>query len=119
MSVVTCVKPVTEHHAVVGPDRDVCVFDQALCAYYVEITLKHPYKFQNAIITRIGVFHTICTLLSAVCNNRRHIAGVMDGRIYNRTARLHKRVHEAFKGMAWKCFRSWLKATHADDVVHG
>ena len=44
----------------------VCVFDQALYATAVEITWKHPDKFQNTIIDRLGVFHTICTLLSTI-----------------------------------------------------
>ena len=44
----------------------VCVFDQALYAKAVEITWKHPDKFQNTIITRLGVFHTICTLLCII-----------------------------------------------------
>lgn len=43
----------------------VCVFDQALYAKAVEITWKHAGKFQNIII-RLGVFHTICTLLAII-----------------------------------------------------
>ena len=113
----------------------VCVFDQALYAKAVEITWKHPDKFQNTIITRLGVFHTICTLLCIIGKRFQDaglrdlciesgviaegsIAGVMEGRRYNRAVRLHKLVYEAFTRMAWKGFRSWLEATHADDVVH-
>ena len=107
----------------------------ALYAKAVEITWKHPDKFQNTIIVRLGVFHTICTLLSTIGKRFQDaglrdlciesgviaecsIAGVMGGRRYNRAVRLHKLVYEAFTRMAWKGFRSWLEATHADDVVH-
>ena len=113
----------------------VCVFDQALYAKAVEITWKHPDKFQNTIIVRLGVFHTICKLLYTIGKRFQDaglrdlciesgvvaedsIAGVMGGRRYNRAVLLHTLVYEAFTRLAWKGFRSWLEATHADDVVH-
>ena len=46
------------------------------------------------------------------------ISGVMDGRKYNRTVRLHKLGYEALIRMVWKGFLSWLQASHTDDVVH-
>lgn len=78
----------------------VCVFDQALYARAVEITWKDAVKFQNIII-RLGVFHTICTLLAIIGKRFQDaglrdlciqsgmitegsVAGVMDGRKYNR-----------------------------------
>ena len=55
----------------------VCVLGQALYAKAVEITWKHPDKFQNTIIVRLGVFHTICTLLSTI-GKRFQDAGLRD-----------------------------------------
>ena len=44
----------------------ICIFDQALYAKAAEIIWKHPEKFQNTIIIRLGAFHTICTLLATI-----------------------------------------------------
>ena len=79
----------------------VCVFDQALYAKSVEVTWKHHYKFKDKVIIRMGVFHTICMLLAAIGKRfldaglqdlcveseviaEGSIAGVMEGRKYNR-----------------------------------
>ena len=66
----------------------------------------------------MGVFHTICTML-AVIGKRfgdaglrdlsvesgviadGSIAGVLDGKKYNRAIRLHKLVYEALLRLAW------------------
>ncbi len=113
----------------------VCVFDQALYAKAVEIIWKHPDKFENTIIIRLGVFHTICTLLATIgkrfqdaglrdlCIESSGIAegsisGVMDGRKYNRAVRLHKLVYEALKRLIWKGFLLWLNDTHPNDIEH-
>ena len=101
-----------------------CVFDQALYAKTADFTWKHPDKFKTTIIIRLGVFHTICTLLAIVgkrfqdaglrdmCIESGVIAdgsifGVMDGRKYI----LHKLVYEALIRLAWKRFLSstWMK----------
>ena len=104
----------------------VCVFDQALYAKAIEITWKHPDKFQNTIIVRLGVFHTICTLLSIMGKRFQDaglrdlciesgviaegsIAGVVGGRRYSRAVRLHTFVYEAFTRMAWKGFNHGWK----------
>ena len=53
----------------------VCVFDQALYAKAAEIVWKHE-KFKNIII-RMGVFHTICNLIS-ILGKRFQNAGLRD-----------------------------------------
>ena len=68
---------------------------------------------------RIGVFHTACTLLSIIGKRFQDaglrdlcvesgaiadgsVAGVLDGRRYNRAVRLHKIMHEALMRLALK-----------------
>ena len=103
----------------------VCVFDQALYSKAAEVTWKHIDKFKTTIIIRLGVFHTICTLL-AIVGKRFQDAGlrdlciesgviadgsiceVMGGRKYSRAVRLHKLVYKALIRLAWKGFLSWL-----------
>lgn len=46
-------------------DSIVVVFDQAIYAKATEILWKHPEKFKQ-IVPRLGVFHTICTLLGII-----------------------------------------------------
>lgn len=111
----------------------VCVFDQALYAKAAGILWKHE-KFKNIII-RMGVFHTICILLSILgkrfqdaglrdlCVESGVIAegsvtGVMEGRRYNRAVRLHKLVYEALMRLAWKGFLLWLKEKHPTEMCH-
>jgi hypothetical protein len=109
-----------------------CVFDQALYAKACEVIWKHSEKFKTVIL-RMGVFHTICNMLSIL--GRRYqdaglrdldiesgviaegsIGGVLDGRRYNRGVRLHKLVYEAMLRLAWKGFYSWLEETHCTDL---
>ena len=59
-----------------GLTKIVCVFDQAFYAKILEIKWKHADKFQSFII-RLGVFHTICTLL-AIIGKRFQDAGLRD-----------------------------------------
>eukprot|EP00745_Piridium_sociabile_P027749 TRINITY_DN44663_c0_g1_i3.p1 TRINITY_DN44663_c0_g1~~TRINITY_DN44663_c0_g1_i3.p1 ORF type:complete len:1606 (-),score=395.32 TRINITY_DN44663_c0_g1_i3:590-5317(-) len=118
-----------------GLSTIVCVFDQALYAKAVEITWKHPDKFLNTIILRLGVFHTICTLLATIGKRFQDaglrdlcvesgliaegsVAGVIEGRRYNRAVRLHKLVYEALLRLAWKGFLTWMETTHPSDLVH-
>ena len=54
----------------------VLVFDQALYAKATEIAWKHPDKFSDIVI-RMGVFHTVCTLLSII-GKRFQDAGLRD-----------------------------------------
>ena len=93
----------------------ICVFDQALYAKAAEVIWKQPQQFSH-IVLRLGVFHTICTLL-AVIDKRFEEAGlrdaaiesgiiaegsvgsVLDGKQYNRGVRLHKIIYEA---LMWK-----------------
>ena len=113
----------------------VCVFDQALYAKATEIIWKHSNYFKHTIIIRLGVFHTICTFLATIGKRFQDaglkdlciesdviaegsIAGVRDGRKYNRAVRLHKLVYEALMRLMWKGFCSWLETTHRDDLVY-
>ena len=54
----------------------VCVFDQALYAKACEVVWKNPDNF-HPIVLRMGVFHTICTML-AVIGKRFGDAGLRD-----------------------------------------
>ena len=108
----------------------VVVFDQALYAKATEIIWKRREQFQD-LIPRMGVFHTICTMLAIIgkrfqdaglrdlCIEARVIAegsvsGVLEGRHYNRAVRVHKLVYEALLRLAWKGFLSWLQIFHED-----
>lgn len=42
------------------------------------------------------------------------MAGVLDGRRYNRAVRFHKLMYEALLRLAWKGFPSWLETSHQD-----
>ena len=103
----------------------VLVFDQALYAKATEIAWKHPDKFADIVI-RMGVFHTVCTLLSImgkrfqdaglrdVCIESGVIAegsvtGVLEGRRYNRAVRFHKLMYEALQRLIWKGFQTWVE----------
>ena len=110
----------------------VCVFDQALYAKACEVVWKNPDNFHH-IILRMGVFHTICTML-AVSGKRfgdaglrdisvesgviadGSIAGVLGGKKYKRAIRLHKVVYEALLRLAWK--RGWGMETRTSWLKH-
>jgi hypothetical protein len=102
----------------------VVVFDQALYAKATEIIWKRSDTFSE-IVPRLGVFHTVCTLLSVIgkrfqdaglrdlCIESGVIAegsvgGVLDGRKYNRAVRFHKLLYEALQRLAWKGFEVWI-----------
>ena len=72
------------------------------------------------------VFHTACTLLSIIDKRFRDaslrdlcvessviaegsVAGVLDGRRYNRGVRLHKIMYEALMRLAWQRFVAWIQ----------
>ena len=110
----------------------VCVFDQALYAKAAEITWKHHEKFKS-IILRLGVFHTTCAFLATIGKRFQDaglrdlcveagviadgsVAGVLDGRKYNRSIRMHKLLYEAFMRLAWKGFLPWLAEHHKDEL---
>ncbi|KAK3750817.1 hypothetical protein QZH41_000085, partial [Actinostola sp. cb2023] len=110
----------------------VVVFDQALYSKAVEIIWKKEEQFKD-IVPRMGVFHTICTLLAVIgkrfqdaglrdlCVEARVIAegsvnGVLDGHRYNRAVRFHKLMYEALMRVAWKGFISWLQKFHSDKI---
>ena len=83
----------------------------------------------------MGVFHTLCNLLSTI-GKRFSSAGlcdisvvygiipegsvnsVLEGLNYNRGVRLCKLVYEALLRLAWKGFYVWLEEHHADDLPH-
>jgi len=110
------------------------VFDKALYAKAVEITWKHPDQFSNTIII-VGAFHTVCTLLATIGKRfedaglrdlcvesgviaQGSVVGIMDGRKYSQTVRLHKLVYEALLRFNWKGYVSWLKTTNIDGMKH-
>ena len=116
----------------------VCVFDQARYAKAYEVVWKNPDNV-HTIVLRMGVFHTICTML-AVIGKRfgdaglrdlseesgviadGSIAGVLDGKKYNRAIRLHKLVYEALLRLAWSGFEACLgdgdKNELAETLLH-
>ncbi|XP_078679472.1 uncharacterized protein LOC144915103 [Branchiostoma floridae x Branchiostoma belcheri] len=112
----------------------VLVFDQALYAKATEIIWKHPHQFKD-IVVRMGMFHTLCTLLSIIgkrfqdaglrdiCIESGVIAegsvtGVLEGRKYNRAIRFHKLMYEALQRLVWKGFQTWLgEYTEKEDIV--
>lgn len=46
------------------------------------------------------------------------MAGLMEGRKYNRAVRVHKLVYEALMRLAWKGFLPWLQNNHAEEIHH-
>ncbi|MES9881052.1 MAG: hypothetical protein ABW185_09245 [Sedimenticola sp.] len=110
----------------------VCVFDQALYANAAEIVWTNGDHFQN-IVLRMGVFHTICNLLSII-GKRFDSAGlrdlaveanvtaegsidsILDGRQYNRGVRLHKIIYEGLIRLCWKGFYPWMEDHHTDQL---
>ena len=83
--------------------RLVVVFEQALYAKAADMKWKHSAQF-NAIVLRMGVFHSICTFLAVIGNRLldaglRDVcvesgviadgsaAGALEGRSYNRVIR--------------------------------
>ena len=113
-----------------GLEYIVIVCDQAIYAKAIEVLWAHTSKF-NAIVLRLGGFHTICTLL-AVIGKRFGNAGlrdiaiesgviaegsvnaVLDGKQYNRSVRFHKLMYEAFMRIIWEQFTSWVTNNHAN-----
>jgi len=108
----------------------VLVFDQALYAKAIEIQWKHRAKFSN-IVSRMGVFHTCCTLLAIIGKRFQDaglrdlavesgviaegsLSGVMEGRRYNRGVRFHKIMYEALMRLVWKGFRPWIEANQQE-----
>ena len=95
-----------------------------------EIIWKKSEQFKD-IVPRMGVFHTICTLLAVIgkrfqdaglrdlCIESRvtaegSVSGVLDGHRYKRAIRFHKLMYEALFRLAWKGFPSWLQVFHQD-----
>ena len=81
----------------------------------------------------MGVFHTICNLLSIIGKRFQDaglrdlcvksgvlaegsVGGLMAGRKYNRAIRVHKLVYEALMMLVWKGFITWLEEHHAEEV---
>ena len=79
----------------------------------------------------MGVFHTACTTLSIIGKRFQDaglrdlcvessvmaegsVAGVLDGRRYNRAVRLHKLMYEALMGLVWQGFRPWIEENHEE-----
>lgn len=83
-----------------------------------EIVWKHPDHFSD-IVLRMGVFHTVCTLLSIVGKRFQDagfrdigiesgaiaegsVTGVLQGHDHNRAVRFHKLMYEALQRLIWK-----------------
>ena len=60
-------KPIKVNRTVTTSIEHARAIEAPARAKVVEILWKHPDRFQN-IIPRLGVFHTICTLLSIIGN---------------------------------------------------
>ena len=108
----------------------VLVFDQALYAKATEVQWKQSERFKD-IEQRMGVFHTACTLLSIIGKRFQDaglrdlcfesgviaegsVAGVLDGRRYNRGVRLHKIMYEALMRLVWQGFGTWIEENHKE-----
>lgn len=108
----------------------VVVFDQALYAKAMEIKWKHSEDFDDVIL-RMGVFHTLCMLLGIIGKRFQDaglkdlciesqviaegsVAGVMEGKRYNRAIRLHKLVYEALQRQMWSGFLGWVEERHKE-----
>ena len=108
----------------------VLVFDQALYAKATEVQWKQSERFKD-ILLRVRVFHTACTLLSIIGKRFQDaslkercvesvviadgsVAGVLDGRRYNRGVRLHKIMYEALMRPAWQRFVAWIQENHKE-----
>ena len=93
------------------------VFDQALYTKAAKIVWKKD-EFKPIII-RMGVFHTICNMMSIIGKRFKDAAlrdlavesevitegsidGVLYGRKYNRAVRFHKLLYEALHRLVWK-----------------
>ena len=98
----------------------VLVFDQTLNAKATEVQWKQSERFKD-IVLRMRVFHTACTLLSIIGKRFQDavlrglcvesgviaegsVAGVLDGRRYNRGVILHKIMYEALMRLARQRF---------------
>ncbi|KAK3735047.1 hypothetical protein QZH41_001743 [Actinostola sp. cb2023] len=109
----------------------------ALYAKATEIAWKHD-KFKDIVI-RMGMFHTVCTLLSILGKRFQDaglrdiciesgvitegsVSGVLEGRKYNRAIRFHKLMYEALQRLVWEGFQTWIdkfpeKKEFLQDVV--
>ena len=106
------------------------VFDQALYAKAAEVQGKQRERFKD-IVLRMGVFHMACTMLSIIGKRYQDpglrdlcvesgvlaegsVAGVLDGRRYNRGVRLHKLMYEALMRLVWQGFVPWIEENHEE-----
>ena len=89
-----------------GQHDVILVFDQAIYAKALEVLWQNKDQFQRLVV-RIGSFHTICAFLAAIGKRfgdagladvlmesgivgSGSVAGVIEGRHYNRAVRTHK-----------------------------
>lgn len=89
-----------------GQDDVIVVFDQAIYAKALEILWQNEQLF-NRLVVRMGTFHITCAYLSAIGKRfgdaglsdvliesgvvaTGSVAGVLEGRHYNRAVRIHK-----------------------------
>ena len=76
----------------------------------------------------MGVFRTVCTLLSIIGKRFQDaglrdigiesrviaegsVTGVLEGRKYSRAVRFHKLMYEALQRLIWKGFQTWIGET--------
>lgn len=93
------------------------VLDQAIYRKAQHIIWEHPTQFER-VVPCLGAFHTACTYLAVL--GKRYgdagladilvesgvlgsgsIAGVLEGKHYNRAVRMHKLVAEALERLRW------------------
>ena len=80
----------------------------------------------------MGTFHTISNFLATIGKRFKDaglrdvavesaviaegsIKAVLEGRQYNRAARLHKIIYETLQRLIWKGFYSWIDTNHSED----
>jgi len=108
----------------------VLILDKALYAKATEAQWKQSERLKD-IALRMGVLHTACNLLSIIGKRFRDaglcdlcvqsgviaegsVAGVLDGRRYNRGVTLHKIMYEALMRLAWQGFNAWIEESHKE-----
>ncbi len=110
------------------------VCDLAIFSKMMQIIWQRPDEFSR-IIPRMGSFHIIGSFLSVI--GKRYgdagladiltesgvlaagsVAGVIQGKHYNRAVRMHKLTFEALERLRWSEFGSWLEDHPEHKVPH-
>ena len=109
-----------------------CVFDQACYAKACQIKWASPNEFKD-LSCRLGSFHTIPVLISAIFKRfgdaglvdiitesniiaSGSLNGIINGHHYNRAVRTLKLIYEAMSRLQWKQFGEYLKGCENLDL---